>query len=88
MYYVYILKCSDAHPYIGCTKDLTERMQRHKKGHIPATANRLPIKLRSYIAFQNKYSAYDFEKYLKSGSGRAFIKRHFFDLDSIFGGVG
>ena len=29
----------------------------------------------TYIAFNNKYKAYDFEKYLKSGSGRAFAKK-------------
>jgi predicted GIY-YIG superfamily endonuclease len=51
-------------------------MKRHKNSHIPATANRLPVKLVSYVAFQNKYFAYNFEKYLKSGSGRAFIKKH------------
>jgi len=31
----------------------------------------------SYFAIENKYKAFDFEKYLKSGSGRAFIKKHF-----------
>ena len=77
MYYVYIFKCSDGHPYTGCTNDLKDRIKRHKNGHIPATANRLPVKLASYTAFQDKYSAYDFEKYLKSGSGRTFLKKHF-----------
>ncbi len=24
----------------------------------------------------NKYTAYNFEKYFKSGSGRAFLKKH------------
>jgi len=43
---------------------------------VPATATLLPIKLVSYIAIQDKYKAFEFEKYLKSGSGRAFIKRH------------
>jgi len=30
------------------------------------------------ISFQDKYKAFAFEKYLKSGSGRAFLKKHFF----------
>ena len=34
------------------------------------------IKLISYFAFSNKYTAFNFEKYRKSGSGRAFLKRH------------
>lgn len=77
MYYVYVLKCKDDKIYTGCTSNLKERIERHKRGHVPATAGRLPIFLINYIAFKNKYKAFDFEKYLKSGSGRAFIKRHF-----------
>ncbi len=77
MYYVYILRCSDDKIYTGCTSDLSDRVYRHKKGFVPATAGRIPIKLINYIAFKNKYKAYEFEKYLKSGSGRAFVKRHF-----------
>ena len=51
-------------------------MTRHKKGQIPATKDRLPMKLISYFAFSDKYNAFNFEKYLKSGSGRAFLKKH------------
>jgi putative endonuclease len=36
------------------------------------------VELTTYIAFKNKYTAFTFEKYLKSGSGRAFLKKHFF----------
>src|SRR5271165_2889966 len=36
-----------------------------------------PWKLKLYIAFESKESALAFEQYLKSGSGRAFCKRHF-----------
>jgi len=35
----------------------------------------LPIILIGYFAFKNKYKAYNFEKYLKTGSGRAFLKK-------------
>ena len=76
MYYVYILKCSNGKPYTGCTDNLKNRIERHKKGYVPATKPILPIKLISYFAFTNKYTAFDFEKYLKSGSGRAFLKKH------------
>ncbi len=76
MYYVYILLCADDRPYTGCTDDLKDRIDRHQKGHVPATKNRLPVKLIAYFAFSNKYTAFNFEKYLKSGSGRAFIKQH------------
>lgn len=82
MYYVYILQCKDGF-YTGCSSDLKERMERHIAGRVPATANRLPVRLITYIAFQNKYVAYAFEKYLKSGSGRAFAKKHFISSPSI-----
>lgn len=75
MYYVYSLKCVDGF-YTGCTDSIKDRISRHKKGQVPATANRLPIELLMYTAFKNKYTAYNFEKYLKSGSGRAFLKKH------------
>jgi predicted GIY-YIG superfamily endonuclease len=76
MHYVYILHCGDGKQYTGCSDNLKDRITRHQTGQIPATKNRLPIKLVSYFAFSNKYVAFNFEKYLKSGSGRAFLKRH------------
>jgi len=76
MHYVYILECRDRRFYIGCTSDLKDRIARHSKAQIPATKNRLPVKLFAYFAFKDKYTAYNFEKYLKSGSGRAFLKKH------------
>jgi predicted GIY-YIG superfamily endonuclease len=75
MYYVYSLKCRNGY-YVGCTNNLKNRLKKHQKGYIPATVNRLPIKLDFYFAISNKYKAFEFEKYLKSGSGRAFLKKH------------
>lgn len=79
MHYVYILLCFDKKQYIGCTNDLKDRKFRHDNGRVAATAKRLPVKLIAYFAFSNRYTAFSFEKYLKSGSGRAFIKKHFFE---------
>ena len=74
MWFVYILKCSDNTFYTGCTSDLDARLKRHSKGENTYTRYRLPVNLISYIAFQDKYKAYNFERYLKSGSGIAFAK--------------
>jgi predicted GIY-YIG superfamily endonuclease len=76
MNFVYILMCSDSKTYIGCTDDLKDRINRHQKGHVPATKDRLPVKLISYFTFSNKYTAFNFEKYLKSGTGGVFLKKH------------
>lgn len=75
MYYVYSLKCKDGY-YIGCTDNLQERLEKHEKGNVPATTKRLPVELDFYFAVKDKYKAFKFEKYLKSGSGRAFLKKH------------
>ncbi len=76
MHYIYSLKCKDGY-YVGCTDNITGRVDRHQKGNIPATADRLPVILEFYFAVEDKYKAFKFEKYLKSGSGRAFINKHF-----------
>jgi len=75
MHYVYSLKCKDGY-YVGCTDDIDDRLHRHEKRQVPATAGRLPITLEFYFVMADKYKAFEFEKYLKSGSGRAFIKKH------------
>lgn len=76
MWYVYFLKCGDERTYLGCCKDLRKRLDRHKNGNVVATKNRLQVDLIAYFAFKNRYIAYNFEKYLKSSSGRVFITKH------------
>ena len=76
MYYVYTLKCADGNLYTGCTENIEERLKRHKSGQVPATAERLPMQLITYTAIEDKYKAFEYEIYLKSGSGRAFFKKH------------
>jgi predicted GIY-YIG superfamily endonuclease len=79
MTYVYILQ-SLAHLeryYVGATADLRSRLQKHNAGEVPHTAKYAPWKVKTYIAFSNKTQAVEFEKYLKSASGRAFAKKRF-----------
>ena len=64
--------------YVGKTNDLDDRLQRHQKGQVSFTSSRLPFELVTYISFDNEWKASLMEKYLKSGSGRAFAKRHFY----------
>ena len=75
MFYVYSLECRDGF-YVGCTENINERLERHETGQVPATKDRLPVSLEFYFAIPDKYKAFEFEKYLKSGSGSAFIKKH------------
>jgi predicted GIY-YIG superfamily endonuclease len=76
--YVYILQSeADEHFYVGVTDDLRARLRKHNSGEVPHTSKHLPWKLRTYISFDDVDRAYAFERYLKSGSGRAFSTRHF-----------
>jgi putative endonuclease len=72
---VYILCCADGKYYVGCTGNLEQRIIRHTKGQVEYTKSRLPINLITYTVFTDKYLAFHFEKYLKSGSGRAFMRK-------------
>ena len=74
---VYILKCADGTFYVGCTGNLEKRLGRHNKGEVISTKKRLLVELWTYIVFNDKYKAYKFEKYLKTGSGRAFLNKRF-----------
>ena len=76
-WYVYLLRCNDATIYTGCTNNIEDRLQRHNRGEIHYTKTRLPVQLETCIVFTDKYRAYDFERYLKSGSGIAFRNKRF-----------
>jgi putative endonuclease len=76
MWFVYILQCSDGSPYIGCTIDISRRIMEHNSHKVHYTKDKTPVNLISYLAFKDKYRAFEFEKYLKTRSGIAFRNRH------------
>lgn len=79
MKYVYLLQ-SMSHPdehYVGLTKNLKSRLAAHNAGQSPHTSKYLPWKLITYLGFTDDAKAAAFEKYLKTGSGQAFRKKHF-----------
>ena len=77
--FVYVLKSADAKPnfYIGLTHDARARLDDHNAGRCPHTARHRPWQLHVTIELPDEQRAIAFERYLKSGSGRAFAKRHF-----------
>jgi predicted GIY-YIG superfamily endonuclease len=79
MQYVYLLN-SIKFPkefYIGVTTSIKERLKQHNEGISTHTAKFRPWKLVVFIGFVDDEDAERFEKYLKSGSGREFARRHF-----------
>lgn len=79
MHHVYILRSlndPDRH-YVGVTMDPNRRLDEHNSGKSIHTNKYKPWELTVCIGFTDSAKAHNFERYLKSGSGRAFAKRHF-----------
>jgi predicted GIY-YIG superfamily endonuclease len=76
MYYVYILQDGRDKVYVGYSHDLRKRLQYHASGGVITTKVYKEPKLIWYCAFRDKKKALEFEKYLKVGSGHAFVKKH------------
>jgi putative endonuclease len=76
MYYVYVLYSEkDAGLYIGFTTDLRRRVEEHQAGLSRSTAYRGPFILAYYEAYFRREDAEGRERFLKSGSGRTYIKK-------------
>ena len=74
---VYILRSQQTEKtYIGYTSNLRRRITEHQKGLSPYTKSLGHCDLIWCSFFREKSKALTFEKYLKTGSGRAFMKKH------------
>jgi putative endonuclease len=83
MIYVYLIESAHQRQlhYVGLTHDLKQRPADHNEGKSPHTRKFKPWHLVTYTAFASEQTAHAFEKYLKSGSGKTFLKRHFLVTD-------
>ena len=77
--FVYILRsdCKPERHFAGLTADVAKRLRWHNAGQNVHTARDRPWSIVVSLEFRTEESARRFERYLKSGSGRAFAKRHF-----------
>ncbi len=75
---VYVLKSDidSTRYYTGLTSDMAARLNAHNAGRCPHTASGKPWVIDVIVEFADERRAIAFEKYLKSGSGGAFAKRH------------
>ncbi len=75
---VYILQ-SQTEPgqfYTGMTSNISKRIIDHNSGKSSHTSKFRPWILIHYAWFKDQTKASEYEKYLKSGSGRAFASKH------------
>lgn len=75
-HHVYILQNKQGRQYIGLTADVVDRLARHNRKEISSTAKYGPWEIIHFAAFPNREKAAAYEKYLKSGSGTEFRRRH------------
>ena len=75
--YVYILQSDSSSDryYVGLTDNLGDRLRKHNAGGVAYTAKFRPWSINTVIAFRNRQRAADFEKFLKTYSGRAFSSK-------------
>ncbi len=76
-HYVYIIQ-SEAKPdefYTGLCTSIDDRLTDHNSGKSSHTSKFKPWRVVFLSWFDNPAKAADFEKYLKSGSGRAFASK-------------
>ena len=77
--FVYVIRSlsEPARFYTGVTRNVEERLNWHNSGPSGCTVHHRPWAIVVVIEFADPRAARRFERYLKSGSGRAFSKRHF-----------
>jgi len=75
-FYTYVLQSEkDGKLYVGYTKDLFERLEKHNEGLVAATRDRRPLTLKYYEACASEQKAIKREKYFKTGFGRRFLSQ-------------
>ena len=75
---VYVLKSArdPRRYYTGLTSNLSTRLNAHNAGRCSHTASGRPWVVDVVVEFTDERRAVTFERYLKSGCGVAFSKRH------------
>jgi putative endonuclease len=76
MYYTYVLRSlKNGRFYVGHTEDLTRRLQQHNAGEGGRfTSQNRPFEIVYFEEQSTRSVAMHREKYLKSGTGRQFVK--------------
>jgi putative endonuclease len=75
MYYCYILKSlKDRSYYVGSTASYEKRLERHNKGLVKSTRNKIPWELVCFESYNTRREAMKREKQIKSWKKRKYIE--------------
>jgi putative endonuclease len=83
MWFTYILKMAEGEYYVGSTNNLKRRMEEHTGGQEISTKWRIPVILEAYIAVKSEGTACRLEKYLKTSSGKATLRKRILPDEAI-----
>jgi len=78
LYFTYVLQCTGNNKtilYTGYTRDIQKRLKKHRKHEVNTTKKFKSISLIYFEACLNKTDARKREIQLKTGFGRAYLKR-------------
>ncbi len=68
--------------YVGRTRNLERRFSEHQEGVSPSTKPYRPFRLELCVYVGTEAQAAELERYFKSGSGRAVLRKHFLRVTS------
>jgi putative endonuclease len=75
-WFVYILKSLRGNfTYVGSTNSLRQRLIQHNSGLVVSTKAYRPLQIVAYVAVQTEEKARKLERYFKTGSGKAILKK-------------
>ena len=78
MYKVYALKSiANEWIYVGMTTDIDRRVRDHNSGYNRSTKSKAPFLILFIEEYSDSISAREREKYLKTTSGKRYIRKQF-----------
>ncbi len=76
-YFIYVIKSDEGYRYIGYTSDLQKRLKEHNDKNLSFWTKRgSNWKLIFTKEFETASEAMKYERFLKSGRGREYLKRY------------
>ncbi|MBI2446869.1 MAG: GIY-YIG nuclease family protein [Parcubacteria group bacterium] len=75
-YFVYAIRSTQRnYIYVGLTNNIERRIKQHNDGKEKTTRAYSPFRVIYVDKFEDRKSAREKEKYLKSGTGKEFLKK-------------